>query len=88
MNSSEKNYHFKQLIQLKVGVGPESDNRNCPESESDDGTSDSTALIPTEAQTQNNMDAAPVQALASARLRSCQSSRPPRRSDHQSDARS
>ena len=37
MNSSEKNYHFKQLIQLKVGVGPES--------ESDDGTSDSTALV-------------------------------------------
>ena len=37
MNSSEKNYHFKQLIQLKVGVGPESelesDNRNCQESE-------------------------------------------------------
>ena len=35
MNSSEKNYHFKQLIQLKVGVGPESDG----------GTSDSTALV-------------------------------------------
>ena len=51
MNSSEKNYHFKQLIQLKVGVCPESelesDNRNCQESESDDGTSDSTALITT-----------------------------------------
>jgi len=49
MNSSEKNYHFKYLIQLKVGVGPESelelDNRNFPESESDDGTSDSTALV-------------------------------------------
>ena len=51
MNSSEKNYHFKQLIQLKVGVGPKSeselDNRNFQESESesDDGTSDSTALL-------------------------------------------
>ena len=32
------------------------------------------------------MDAPPVQALASARLRSCQSGRPPRRSDHQNDA--
>ena len=49
MNLSEKNNHFKQLIQLKVGVGPESENRNCLESEleSDDETSDSTALIPT-----------------------------------------
>jgi len=49
MNSSEKNHHFKQLIQLKVAVGPESelesDNRNCQKSESDDGTSDSTALL-------------------------------------------
>jgi len=48
MNLSEKNNHFKKLIQLKVGVGPESDsdNRNFPESEleSDDETSDSTAL--------------------------------------------
>jgi len=44
MNLSEKNNHFKKLIQLKVGVGPESDsdNRNFPES--DDETSDSTAL--------------------------------------------
>jgi len=55
MNLSEKNNHFKKLIQLKVGVGPESelesDNRNCPESESalesDDETSDSTALVST-----------------------------------------
>jgi len=55
MNLSEKNNHFKQLIQMKAGVGPESewelesDNRNCPESESelesDDETSDSTALL-------------------------------------------
>ena len=43
MNSSEKKYHF--IIQPKVGVGPESDNRNCLESESDGGTSDSTALL-------------------------------------------
>jgi len=34
-------------MQLKVEVGPESDNRNCQESESDDGTSDSTALVQT-----------------------------------------
>jgi len=55
MNLSEKNNHFKKLIQLKVGVGPESelesDNRNCPESESalesDGETSDSTALVST-----------------------------------------
>jgi len=35
---------------MKVGVGPESesDNRNCQESESDDGISDSTALVETE----------------------------------------
>jgi len=25
MNSSEKNYHFNYIIQLKVGVGPESE---------------------------------------------------------------
>ena len=37
MNSSEKNYHFNYIIQLKVGVGPES--------ESDAGTSDSAALL-------------------------------------------
>jgi len=51
MNLSEKNNHFKKLLQLKVGVCPvselESDNRNFPELEleSDDETSDSTALV-------------------------------------------